>query len=184
MNNAHPARIFRHWSSVNFVQSFEFTYIFIHKLMVTCVCRAWMLLANERQKNKISRFLLSNTHKLAISLFQLFLLGFCDSVFLFSPSPPEACTKATCFTTCCAATGYLHVLCWSSRNLVVAGKPGKQHWARSCLWVSKSVFGLQFLPLIMTVFNALWIPCFVRQGSFKVLVCFVVVFNFLLCAAR
>lgn len=31
MNNAHPAQIFRHWSSVNFVQSFEFRYFFIHK---------------------------------------------------------------------------------------------------------------------------------------------------------
>lgn len=37
MNNAHPAQIFRHWSSVNFVQSFGFGYFFIHKLMATCM---------------------------------------------------------------------------------------------------------------------------------------------------
>lgn len=124
MNNAHPTRMFRHRSSVCFVQS-EFTCIFIHKLVVTRGCWVWMLLANEWQQSKISVLLHTHTHKLAILLFQLFLLGFCDSVFLSSSSPPQAWSKEMRITVCCAATGYLNVPSWCSRNFVVVGKPEK-----------------------------------------------------------
>lgn len=146
MNNAHPTRMFRHRSSVRFVQASEFTCIFIHKLVVTRGCWVWMMLASEWQKCKISVFLHTRAHNLAISLFQLFLLGSCDSVFLSSSSPLEAWSKEMRFTVCCAATGYLNVQSWCSRNFVVAGKPEKQHWGQSCLRASEHAFGLPFLP--------------------------------------
>jgi len=72
-----------------------------------------------------SAYCFTHTHKLAILLFQLFLLGFCDSVFLSSSSPPQAWSKEIRITVCCAATGYLNVPSWCSRNFVVVGKPEK-----------------------------------------------------------